>query len=98
VQIATSVGQVACWNPGIWIDIRIGIKELTKECWPSSMLEPGRYMDWYWSSYQRTDQRVLGQAACWNPGTALGIKETDQTGMGRGNTGLGPVHSCLAAT
>ncbi len=29
VQIATSVGQVACWNPGIWIDIGLGIKELT---------------------------------------------------------------------
>jgi hypothetical protein len=58
VQIATTVGQVACWNLGIWIDIGIGIKELTKECWPSSM-ELGRYMDWYWSWYERTDQRVL---------------------------------------
>ncbi len=61
MQIATSVGQVECWNPGKWIDIGIGIKELTRECWPSSMLEPGRYMDWYWSWYQRTDQRVLAK-------------------------------------
>jgi hypothetical protein len=62
------------------------------------MLEPGRYMDCYWSWYQRSDPKCVGQAACWNPGTALGIKEADQTGMGRGNAGLGPVPTCLAAT